>query len=81
MSKVSLLLKRSIIKLKMLKLATEVNNLDNVFLSNQFNYVIHHHIDNTYNLNGRIGCCKLIEICDNGDLETLTKAEEVLNNF
>ncbi len=75
------LLKRSIIKLKMLKLATEVNTLNNIFLSNQFNYVIHHHIDNTYNINGRIDCCKLSEICEQGSQETLNKAEEVFNNF
>lgn len=77
----SLILKRSILKLKMLKLATEVNKLDNIFLTGQFNHVIHHHIDNTYKLDYRIDCYKLSEICDRCSEETLNKAEHVLKEF
>jgi len=75
------LLKRSILKLKILKYATEIHNLNNIFVYNQFNHVIHHHVDNTYSLTGRVNSSKLSEICEKGDSETLNKMEEVLKDL
>ena len=78
----SSLFKRSILKLKMLKLASEVNALDNIFLSNHFNYVIHNHVDNTYDANNhRINYIKISEICDTGTEQTLHKVDDILKEL
>ena len=77
----TLLFRRNLAKLKILKLATEVQTLNNIFLTNQFNHVIKTHIDTTYQEGYKINCSCLSEICEKSDEKTLNNIEKILKDF
>ena len=78
----TLLFRRNIMKLKMLKLAGDIQKLDNFFVVSQFNLVYHTHIDRKYNKDYyKIDCGKICDTFDNIDERTLNKCEEVARWF